>query len=81
MKEAEEKNMLRRNLTDGGCNEQTVERFLKFHLEGKRREELRLLNLQRAALLDALHGEQSRIECLDYLIYSIKNQSNSKEIV
>ena len=42
--------------------------------EGRTAEQLRLLAEQRRELLDRVHADERRIDCLDYLIYSIKNK-------
>ena len=60
-----------RNLKDAGCQEEEIQRFLQLGQEGKRREQLRLLSMHRAALLDQLHVSQRQIDCLDYLVYQI----------
>ena len=36
---------------------------------------LRLLNQHRRLLLDAMHREQKRIDCLDYLLYQIRKSN------
>ncbi len=33
----------------------------------------------RRVLLDALHREQKRIDCLDYLVYTIEKNEKQKE--
>ena len=63
--------LLIRNLEDAGCSETDIQRFLQLGQEGKQREQLRLLTMHRATLLDQLHVSQRQIDCLDYLIYQI----------
>lgn len=60
------------NLKDAGCDEAAIRKFFQLQNEGKTKEQLRLLFLHRAALLDRIHTGQHRLDCLDYLIYSIK---------
>ena len=62
-----------RNLKDAGCQEEEIQRFLQLGQEGKRREQLRLLSMHRAALLDQLHVSQRQIDCLDYLVYQMNH--------
>ena len=61
------------NLKDAGCQEEEIQRFLQLGQEGKRREQLRLLSMHRAALLDQLHVSQRQIDCLDYLVYQMNH--------
>lgn len=63
---------LLRNLKDAGCDEAMIQKYLQLQKEGKRQEQFRLLSLHRASLLDQLHVSQNRIDCLDYLIYTMK---------
>lgn len=71
----EEKNeqLLLRNLKDAGCNAEMIERFFELQNTGNRHEQLKLLFSHREDLLQNLHKSQSRLDCLDYLIYNIKN--------
>lgn len=64
---------LLRNLKDAGCSEDMIQKYLELQKEGRQQEQLRLLALHRALLLDQVHISQNRIDCLDYLIYTIKN--------
>lgn len=65
---------LLRNLKDAGCDEDMVRKYLQLQREGKRQEQLRLLASHRALLLDQVHISQNRIDCLDYLIYTLKSE-------
>lgn len=60
------------NLKDAGCDRSTIQKFLQLHEEGNRQEQLRLLSRHRISLLDTVHVSQQRIDCLDYLIYTLK---------
>ena len=66
-----------RNLEDADCDEDTIKRFFCLQKDGRRREQYRLLSRQRALLLEQVHSEQHKIDCLDYLVYTMKNK-NSK---
>ncbi len=61
-----------RNLKDSGCGEETIKAFVKDIREKKITEGLKLLEAHRRVLLDELHKEQKRIDCLDYLVYKIR---------
>lgn len=60
------------NLEDAECDSQTVEQFMELKKEGKAMEQLNLLSMHRKCLLDRVHAEEKRIDCLDYLVYQIK---------
>lgn len=69
---AEEK--ILRNLKDAGCGDDVIKKFFQLQSEGKRQEQYRLLSMQRASLLDKVHVSQKMIDCLDYLVYTMKNE-------
>lgn len=60
------------NLKDAGCDRETVERFMVLEETGQTREQIALLSKHREQLLDKVHQEEKRIDCLDYLIYQIQ---------
>ena len=62
------------NLKDAGCDKKTVERFMELEEEGKTKEQLDLLANHRRQLLDRVHKEEKRINCLDYLVYQMQKQ-------
>ena len=63
-----------RNLRDSGCGEDTIKAFVEDFRGEKFSEGLKLLEAHRRILLDELHKEQKRIDCLDYLVYKIKKE-------
>ena len=73
-----EEQLLLRNLKDAGCGEADIERYFKLRAEGKEQEQLRFLSAHRVKLLDQVHESQEKLDCLDYLIYSMKN--NKKKV-
>ena len=60
------------NLKDAGCDKATVEHFMKLGETGDTQEQLKLLSIHRKQLLDRVHREEKRIDCLDYLVYQIQ---------
>ena len=60
------------NLMDAGCDRDTITAFVEDIHEEKIAEGLKLLAVHRRALLDKLHKEQKRIDCLDYLVYKME---------
>ena len=76
MPEASDKQtILRENLKDAGCDPDMIRRC-EVLAQGERRGELmRVLSQHRRALLDAVHENERRIDCLDYLVYQLEKQS------
>ena len=66
--------ILRENLRDAGCDPDTICRCEVLSREQKKGELMRVLSLHRRALLDTVHENQRRIDCLDYLIYQLEKQ-------
>ena len=62
------------NLEDAGCGPEFAERFLALEQSGQYREQLSLLSDHRRELLDCLHREERRIDCLDYLVYQLEKR-------
>lgn len=60
------------NLKDAGCDAKMVERFIELGEEGNTKEQLNLLSRHRRQLLDRVHREEKRIDCLDYLVYQMQ---------
>ncbi|MCD8158816.1 MAG: hypothetical protein LUD77_07965 [Clostridiales bacterium] len=60
------------NLIDAGCNKETTEKCMSCIGEKKVPETLKILARHRDSLLGSLHREQKRIDCLDFLIYRLK---------
>ena len=71
-----EKNFsLVRNLRDAGCGPLLIEKILALHESGNIREELRLLAAQRSSLLEKVHAVQKKVDCLDYLVFNMKQEN------
>lgn len=66
--------ILRQNLLDAGCGPDTVQRCMELVKKQENVELLRLLSRHRRELLDRVHQNEKRIDCLDYLIYQIENK-------
>lgn len=79
MNEMSEEKRLLRNLRDAGCDEDTIKKYVRLEKEGRRQEQYRLLSRQRALLLEQVHTEQHKIDCLDYLVYTMKNKNSKRK--
>ena len=60
------------NLKDAGCDSETIENFIADLQKGKIANGLKRLAVHRKNLLDSLHREQKCIDCLDYLVYQMR---------
>ena len=69
--------ILRENLKDAGCDSDMIHRCEVLVQSEKRGELMRVLSLHRRALLDAVHENERRIDCLDYLVYQLEKQANN----
>lgn len=65
------------NLKDAGCDCETIEKFMVDLKKGKEASGLKRLAAHRKNLLNSLHQKQKCIDCLDYLVYQIKKQTNN----
>ena len=61
-----------RNLQDAGCREELIRRFMDCYRDGQIKDGLQLLRQHRSALLDDIHAEERKINCLDYLVYHLE---------
>lgn len=67
--------ILYQNLIDAGCEQEAAEQCISLVKAGKNSELMRLLSHHRDTLLDTVHENQKRIDCLDFLVYQIDKQS------
>ncbi len=65
-----EERLLERNLRDAGCTDADIRRFSALTPADRRL----FLARKRSALLEELHEQQARIDCLDYLVYSMNKK-------
>ncbi len=70
---------VRQNLIDAGCDDQTTESCMACFNAGNMAKMLPALTMHRQTLLDELHKEQKRIDCLDYLVYTIQRDEKLKK--
>ena len=66
--------ILRQNLLDAGCGSDTVQQCMDLVKKRECAKLLRLLSRHRRELLDMVHQNEKRIDCLDYLIYQLEKQ-------
>lgn len=61
------------NLKDAGIDSESIITFMPLWQNGNDTEILNILSRHRCSLLENLHAYQERIDCLDYLMYQIRN--------
>ncbi len=64
------------NLIDAGCKEDFIAEFMETLRKNNTSKNLKLLAAHRRLLLDNLHKEQKRIDCLDYLVYKMTKENS-----
>ena len=77
MNENDKDFLMRRNLADAGLPDATITEILSLLGEGRDIAVRRILARHRTNLLNTVHENQTRIDCLDYLIYDM-NHNNRK---
>lgn len=60
------------NMIDAGCGGSFTEECAQLILDGKTQSALNVLGKHRKHLLEEVHTNQKRIDCLDHLIYRIE---------
>jgi hypothetical protein len=59
------------NLQDADCSEDFIQRFLQ---ESDTEKRLKLLSAHRRQLLNGIHDRQKKLDILDYLIFTMKQE-------
>jgi hypothetical protein len=62
------------NLKDAGCTDEMVKKFMVLQAAEDKEKQFRLLSEHRKYLIEKLRGYESRIDCLDYLIYQMEKR-------
>ncbi len=69
-------NAIVQNLIDAGCGQEFIAEFMDDFRKENIPNNLKLLATHRRLLLDNLHKEQKRIDCLDYLVYTMTKENS-----
>lgn len=72
------KKNIEQNLKDAGVDADTIKKFLHLEEQQKTAEQLRLLANYREVLLDIYHKDQKKIDCLDFLIFNIRQRKETE---
>lgn len=65
---------IKRNLSDAGCDAAVIARFLELEEQHRRKEQYQLLSGHRSGLLEQLHQNQYKIDCLDYMVFAMRRE-------
>ncbi|SEW22204.1 hypothetical protein [[Clostridium] fimetarium] len=76
----EENKVLIQDLIDAGCPQEVIEAFTNCTGDNDYKRKLQILSKQRRTLVNDIHEIQKKVDCLDYLICSIKTEHNEKVI-
>jgi hypothetical protein len=66
------------NLRDAGCEENLIDKCVQYEQNGQFCAMLCLLSKHRNSLLESVHREQKKLDCLDYLAGQIKAEKCGK---
>lgn len=76
MENISEKERVRQNLVDAGCDSVTISDFFGIDGTDKSKKQMTLLRNHRKKLLNNIHKAQKEIDCLDYLIFQIEKRTD-----
>ncbi len=71
---SDNQSILRQNLIDAGCAPETVRQCEALAQRKETGELTRVLTRHRKMLLDTVHQNEKRIDCLDYLLHKLEKQ-------
>lgn len=71
-----DENIIVQNLIDAGCGQELIAEFMEGFRKENISKNIKLLAAHRRSLLDNLHKEQKRIDCLDYLVYKMTKENS-----
>ncbi len=70
---------LAQTLTDSCYPPEKIQQFLEAYDNGQMKELITVLSAHRRSLLNKIHERQGNLDCLDYLIYQLKQQSEAAD--
>ena len=79
MNENDKDFLMRRNLADAGLPDATITEILSLLGKGRDIAVRRILARHRTSLLNTVHENQTRIDCLDYLIYDMDHNNRKPD--
>lgn len=67
-------------LQEIGCNQITIEKYLKMSKENDIEGMVKMLSCIRCRVLEQIHEKQEKLDCLDYIIFELKKKKNNGKI-
>ena len=77
---SDERGILLQNLRDAGCDRELIQRCMELAEHTDAAGILPLLRKYRGTLLGKVHKSQNELDCLDFLIYKLKNSRREKTL-
>lgn len=65
------------NLIDAGCDKSITDKCMLLVESDRATDMLPILAAYRKSLLSSVHAGQKKIDCLDFLIYTLKRNENA----
>lgn len=62
------------NLKDAGCSERQMKDICRMYEAGRIQDVIRSLRCYRCHLMNQLHESQSKVDCLDFLVYQMEKE-------
>lgn len=69
-----------RNLEDAGCDSDKIVHICRLYDAGQISAAVKALRRHRCGLMDDLHQSQSKVDCLDYLVYQMEKVLKSQKL-
>lgn len=66
-------------LKDMGCSNEIIQSFMESCKKNDIEKQIMILKRHRCTLLEKIHADQKQIDCLDYLLFTIKQKCQCKE--
>lgn len=70
-----DKESILQNLKDAGCEPVLIDKIIYFIFSAQHLKALNLLAKHKIRLLENLHQSQKKIDCLDFLIFNLKQKT------
>ena len=70
---------MRQNLLDAGCSRSQADTILSLHNAGRVAEAKQWLLRHRLFLMEELHADQRRLDCLDYLLHNMDKEERMQK--
>lgn len=70
---------MRQNLLDAGCSQSQADTILSLHSAGMLDEAKQWLLRHRLFLMEELHADQRRLDCLDYLLRNMDKEEKMQK--